>query len=410
MTVSTAAIAAVRELLTTGESAGDTLSSLTEPPQLGLWSLDHATGRAMARATLVQLGALLPNMDETVAAVFACQPELRIAWLRIIAARLREAGKRRDAGELCPAIDQLGEASRCIREELPHANLRPTGHQALETALFGAAAEQAVVWPKLLRVIGATAELIEGGDKFSTCPSGSSRPIRQVKNLPPHLAVDPLDPRRSWCTGRLLQLPSTSPAEARPIFVLAGNCGPLGAAESVAEDSPAQSVMRWALYRPWIMLLAQVAFVQEAWEAEQISGRLSLELGEDQLANPYEPCRVDVVVTTPDGDEILCGTLGELARRILTRLEITLLARPEETTRLDELLASMIQQLLEKRVWRFEPRYAGGRRPGFVIDDEFSTSCYRAFGSKYFYRLGSILTAAIRSTCEQWAREKRSGG
>ncbi len=48
--------------------------------------------------------------------------------------------------------------------------------------------------------------------------------------------------------------------------------------------------------------------MQEAWEAEQISGRLTLELAEDQLANPYEPSRVDVVVTTPDGDEILCGT------------------------------------------------------------------------------------------------------
>jgi len=68
----------------------------------------------------------------------------------------------------------------------------------------------------------------------------------------------------------------------------------------------------------------------------------------------------------------------------------------------------VIHQLLENRVWRFEPRSAGGRRPGFVIEDEFSTSCYRAFGSKYFYRLGSILTAAIRSTCEQWAREKLS--
>ena len=108
--------------------------------------------------------------------------------------------------------------------------------------------------------------------------------------------------------------------------------------------------------------------------------------------------RVDVVVTTPDGDEIVCGTLGELVRRIFARLNVTLLARPEATARLDERLAPVIHQLLENRVWRFEPRSAGGRRPGFVIDDEFSTSCYRAFGSKYFYRLGSILTAAVRST------------
>jgi hypothetical protein len=395
VSVSPAAIATIRELLTTGESAGGALSALTEPSLLGLWGLDQASGHVMGRASLVQLGGQLPNVEETVAAVFACQPELRIAWLQIIAARLREAGKRRDAGELCQAIEQLGDASKRIREQLPNANLQPTEYQALETALFGAPAEQAVVWPKLLRVIGATTELIEGGMGVPSAP------------LP---AVDPLDPRRSWCAGRLLQLPATL-ADGSLTFVLAGRCDPLGAGERVSDDSPTQAVMRWALYRPWIMLLAQVAFVQEAWEAEQISGRLSLELGEDQLVNPYEPGRVDVVVTTPKGDEILCGTLGQLAQRVLSRIDVTLLARPEETARLDEQLSSVIRLLLENRVWRFEPRAAGGRRPGFVIDDEFSTSCYRTFGSKYFYRLGSILTAAIRATCEQWAQEKvRSGG
>ena len=405
MTVSPAAIAEVRELLTVGESDGRALSALTEPLRLGLWSLDPATDRARARSGLVQLAARLPNAEETVAAVFACQPDLRTAWLRIIAARLREAGKRRDAAELCQAIDTLGETSRRIRDELPHASLQSTGHATFETALFGAPAEQAVVWPKLLRVIGATAELVEEGLGSPAAP------------LP---SVEPLEPRRSWCVGRLLQLPVESgptlrvgshDAERRATlsatqFVLMGNCEPLSDSERVAGDIASQAVMRWALYRPWVTLLAQIAFVQEAWDAEQISGRLSLELAEDQLANPYQPSRVDIVVTTPDGDEILCGTLAELIRRVLFRLDVTLLARPEEAAQLDERLASVIHGLLERKIWRFDPRAAGGRRPGFVIDDEFSTSCYRAFGSKYFYRLGSLLTAAIRSTCEQWAREK----
>jgi hypothetical protein len=156
------------------------------------------------------------------------------------------------------------------------------------------------------------------------------------------------------------------------------------------------------------MLLAQIAFTQEAWEAEQISGRLALELAEDQLSNPYEPSRVDVVITTADGDEVLCGTLGDLLRRVLARLDVTLLSRPEETQRLDERLAPVIHLLLERKVWRFEPHGAGARRPGYVIDDDFSTSCYRTFGSKYFYRGGSLLTSAIRLTCEQWVKEKLS--
>jgi hypothetical protein len=395
MTVSRTGMVAVRGLLTAGESGGDASSLLSELPRVGLWASDQLTGRVVARAGLMELSAQMPSIDETVAAVFACHSQLRAAWLRIVAVRLKEAGKRRDAGELCSTIDQLGPASRRIREELPSASLQPTGHQALETALFGAPAEQAVVWPKLLRVIGATADLVEGGLGSPAVP------------LP---SVEPLDPPRSWCGGRILQLPwdaaQAAAAGQKPQFVLIGDCGPLAETEAVSGESAAQALMRWVLCRPWIMLLAQVAFVEEAWEAEQISGRLSVELGEDQLANPYEPGRVDVVVTTPEGEEILCGTLGDLIRRVLLRLDVTLLARPEEAARLDERLAGVIHMLLEKKVWRFDPRASGGRRPGFVIDDEFSTSCYRAFGSKYFYRLGSPLTAAIRSTCEQWARER----
>jgi hypothetical protein len=394
MTVSQAAIAEVRELHTFGEADGRAVSTLAEPLRLGLWSLNPSTDRAMAQSGLVQLAARLPSTEEAVAAVFACEPELRTAWLRIVAARLRESGKRRDAAELCQAIDTLDEASPRIRDELPYASLQSTGHTTLETALFGASAEQAVVWPKLLRVIGATAELIEGqrGHAITSLPT-----------------VEPLDPKRTWCNGRLLQLPVVGGITPQELtFVLNGNCGPLSDPEQVHGDIESQAVMRWVLYRPWIKLLAQVAFVQEAWEAEQISGRLTLELAEDQLANPYEPSRVDVVVTTPDGDEMLCGTLADLVRRILARLDVTLLARPEEVALLDQCMASVVHLLLEKKIWRFEPGAGGGRRPGFVIDDEFSTSCYRAFGSKYFYRLGSVLTAAIRSTCEQWAREKLS--
>ncbi len=394
MTVASAAIGTVRDLLTSGESSSGALFALTEPVQLGLWNHDTSTGRVMAHAGLVQLAAKLPNTEETIAAAFACQAGLRSAWIQIIAARLREAGKRRDAAELCQAIDTLGEASRRIRDELPHSSLQATGHATLETGLFGASAEQAVVWPKLLRVIGATAELIEGqrGQAVTALPT-----------------VEPLDPKRTWCSGRLLQMPGvdgTGPQELT--FVLMGNCGPFSEAEQVGGDIESQAVMRWVLCRPWIMLLAQVVFVQEAWEAEQISGRLTLELAEDQLANPYEPSRVDVVVTTPEGDEILCGTLADLVRRVLARLGVTLLARPEDAAQLDQRLASVVRLLLEKKIWRFEPGAGGGRRPGFVVDDEFSTSCYRAFGSKYFYRLGSVLTAAIRSTCEQWARDKLS--
>jgi hypothetical protein len=181
---------------------------------------------------------------------------------------------------------------------------------------------------------------------------------------------------------------------------------PRGVGVPPASRRPADDRMRWVLERPWVLLLAQLAFTQEAWEAEQISGRLALELADDQLANPYLPGRVDVAVTTAEGDEVVCGTLAQLALRVLARLDMTLLARPEQAARLDEYLAPVVRLLLEKKVWRFEPRAAGGRRPSYVIDDDFSTSCYRAFGSKYFYRGASVLSAAIRIACEQWAKER----
>ena len=394
MTGDLATISAIQRLLASGETDAGMAKALTESTHLGLWHHDKVANRAVAATSLVKLATVLPNMLETVTAVFACEPGLRLAWLRIVAARLHEAGKRRDTAELCSAIDQLGVASRRVRQLLPDASLRPTGHQNVEIALFGATAEQAVIWPKLLRVLGATADLVEGG---------LGRPAAAIPT------VEPLDPKRSWCSGRIMQLPVLNDANStKVIFVLAGSCAPLPKAERVADDSPSQAVMRWVLYRPWVMLLAQIAFTQEAWEAEQISGQLTLELAEDQMANPYGPNRVDVVVTTADGDEILCGTLGELLHHVLARLDVTLLARPEEAQRLDERLAPVIHLLLEQKVWRFEPHGAGSRRPGYVIDDDFSTSCYRAFGSKYFYRGGSLLTGAIRLTCEQWAQAKLS--
>ncbi len=383
----------IQTLLRWGEARGEVPASPAFA-QLGLFCADTETERTVATAALLGMAGALPNEDEVVAAVFACEPTLRREWLSVVSARLKEAGGRRDSAELCHAIDQLAAASETVRELLPDAKLQSTGYAELETELLGAPAEQAVVWPKLLRVIGATADIVEG------------RQGQTVEGAP---AVEPLDATTCWCGGRILQLPRIDADDKAGLqFVLTGNCASLESTEIGADDPASQALMGWVLLRPWLTLLAQVVFVQEAWHAEQISGRLALELADDQLSNPYEPSRVDVVVTTADGDEILCGTLGQLIHRVLARLDVTLLARPDESRRLDERLAPVIHLLLEKKVWRFDPRGGGWGRPGFIIDDDFSTSCYRAFGSKYFYRGGSMLTSAIRLTCEQWAREKLS--
>lgn len=77
---------------------------------------------------------------------------------------------------------------------------------------------------------------------------------------------------------------------------------------------------------PWCFLLAQIVFTQEAWAAERISGELALELDLSNGSLAYRPPQVSVVITSPEGDEILCGSLGELLLRVLQQLGIELLA------------------------------------------------------------------------------------
>lgn len=396
----------------------------------GLVWCDPVAGQVVVTERGLQIAGGLPTAAEAVAGLLGCIAVVRSAWLRIVAARLREAGQRRDLGELCQAIETLGLASEEVCDAMGNAALEVTAYSKRESELFGSGAEQPVNHPKLLRVLGKTAEVMS----------------KELVTKPVLLkVVDPFEPKENWCAGRVMQMPCFATPHPQPLpkpgegrenigsslteagrgerrteslspkrgegsqtFVLAGDCEDLSGTEINAEDNESKALMRWVLYRPWCMLLAQIVFTQEAWGAEQISGQLSLELSDDQLGNPYEPKRIDVVVVRADGAEVLCGSLGELIQRVLQRLQIALVARPEQVARLDEYLAPVVRRLLERKVWRFDPRGGGGGRPGFTIDDDFSTSCYRAFGSKHFYRAGSILTAAIRASAELWAADRQT--
>ena len=68
-------------------------------------------------------------------------------------------------------------------------------------------------------------------------------------------------------------------------------------------------------------------------------------------------------------------------------------------------MALVIDAVQRHDVWRFE-HGAGARRPAYVIHPSFSDACYRALGSRTFYRLGSPMTAAIRRAAEGWAQER----
>ena len=168
----------------------------------GLAWTDSAVSQITVTDRGLQVAGLLPTEAEAVAGLLACVADVRCSWLRIVAARLKEAGQRRDIGELCQLIETLGLASREIREAMGDASLGPTAYSKLESELLGSGAEQPVNYPKLVRALGKTAEVMS--------KEIVTKPIRLK-------AVDPFEPNDSWCAGRVLQMPCVSAPHPRPL-------------------------------------------------------------------------------------------------------------------------------------------------------------------------------------------------
>lgn len=375
------AVDEVRSLLTQGEVSSAALRGLESLSRSGLWLV---RGEMLtATPTMVALGDRLPGAGEMLPAVFSLLLDVRAAWVCVVRARLAEMGERKDLAALTDAIHGAGAlATELLEVSAP--SLAPTSFGELERAVLPAAAHEAAAFPVLLRVLAATAVMPDGGP---------SAPL-------PEIVFD--DPGTAWRRGRLLRLPvATDPAPAEAVLS--------GALEGRTADGDA---MRWALHHPWAFLLAQLVFTKEAWEAERVSGGISYELEPAHLALLQTPPRVEVVVTLPSGEEVRCGSLGELVHRTLAQLGVTLLAHRITEAALDDRLGLVVDALLRRDVWRFE-HGSGGLRPGYSIHPSFSDACYRALGSRAFYRLGSPITAAIRRAAETWARERiarASGG
>jgi hypothetical protein len=371
----TRAVQDARGLLALGEAPSSALRALEAPRATGLWS-EHG-GVLVATPAIVALGNQLPSAAEALPAVFSLVPEVREAWLRVVRARLAEMGERGDVAALIEAVTSTGAlASELVTVNAP--SLAPTAYSELERAVLPAAAHEASAFPVLLRGLAATASLQRNAQTPASLPN---------------IAFD--DPSTAWRPGRLLRLPARS--DVAPSTVVLS-----GALDGRSQDGDA---MQWALHHPWAVLLAQMTFTKEAWEAERVSGGIAFELEPVHVSIFQNPPRVEVVVSLPSGEEIRCGSLGELAQRTLAQLGVTVLAHRITFSTLDDGLALVIDALQRHDVWRFE-HGAGGRRPVYAIHPSFSDACYRALGSRAFYRLGSPVTAAIRRTAEGWARER----
>lgn len=363
-----------RKLLAQGEAPSSALSALDAVRSAGLWS--ERGQLAVASPAAVTLIDRLPSPAEAVPALFSLMPEVREVWLRVVRARLAEMGDRRDITALTEAVTHTGAlASELLRVKTP--SLAPTSLGELERAVLPVPAHEAAAFPVLLRALSATAAL----------------PDSQTTATLPEVAFD--DPSTGWRPGRLLRLPTPTEA-ATTTAVLSG------ALDERISDADS---MRWALHHPWAFLLAQMTFTKEAWEAERVSGGIALELEPAHVSVFQCPPRVEVVVTLPTSEEIRCGSLGELTQRTLAQLGVTVFAHRVTASMLDDRLALVIEVLQRRDVWRFE-HGTGARRPAYIIHPSFSDACYRALGSRAFYRLGSRVTAAIRRAAEGWARER----
>ena len=374
----------VRTLLEQGEAPSSFLRALEAVQSKGLWS-EHGEV-AVARPAVVTLIDRLPKPGEALPAVLSLVPEVRDAWVRVVRARFAEMGERGDVAALTDAITHAGAlASELVGVQAPSLAATPFGE--LERAVLTTPAHEAPAFPVLLRVLAATAAL-----------TSDPTPVTLPTALP-EVAYD--DPQATWRPGRLLRLPASAET-AMTTVVLSG------ALEGRSNDADA---MRWALHHPWAFLLAQLTFTKESWEAERVSGGIAFELEPAHASLFQSPPRVEVVVSLPSGEEIRCGSLGELCQRTLAQLGVTVLGHRVTATTLDDKLALVIEAVLRHDVWRFE-HGSGARRPGYTIHPLFSDACYRALGSRAFYRLGSPVTAAIRRAAEGWARERmaRAGG
>ncbi len=368
-----AAIRSVQALLHRGYAAdpSQSLSPLLKGiahPAVGGWV---ASRRVLAERQM------LGSDNELVMALLALEPGLRMGWLRIAAARCREAAQLTDEAPLMDMVSQLGAAAAWVDAELPNASLAPTETAAVERELLGVSAEQAAAIPLLMRVLGSSRRL----------------QAAQGAELPRLDEVDQTgaQAQQNWLPGRLLALPGTGGTAQ---FVLQG------AGEVLSDASP----LAWTLANPWAFLLAAVAYAQDAWAAENRGGLLlELPAGQDAFA----PAEIAVLVQSSDGAEVPCGTLGGLVLRSLAQLGVHCFPAEPTAAVLDARLTPLVGLLLQRQVWRFVEA-ASGSRGQYRIHPAFADETYKIAGSKVFNRTGRHVWQSVRMQAEQLAGERRA--
>jgi hypothetical protein len=335
---------------------------------------------------LLAVRLALASDDELICALLAQQPEVRAAWLAIAAARCKEAGGMSDTAPLVALVSGLGTAAAWVESALASAHITASPYATLERELLGVSFEQAAATPGLVRILATAAQLASFSDALPPLPEldASGHQVQQ-----------------NWCHGRLLALPYVlDQAERKPTpdtrVILPG-----GIAPGFTGDS---TVMHWVLTHPWALLLAMLAFAQDAWRAENRGGLL-LELPAGQ--NAFAPTEVTVTVMGAEGDEVGCGTLADLLLGMLARLGVGCFPQQPTVASLNAQLAPLLGLLLKHSVWRYQD--GAGSQPGqYQIHPQFSDQCYSLPASRVFNRTGKLLWQTARLSAEALYLERKN--
>ena len=335
-----------------------------------------------------RLLAVLPTLAsdaELLCALLALQSEVRLAWLAIAAARCKEAGEMADSSTLVELISGLGPAAVWVEAALESARLTASPYAALERELLGVSFEQAAATPALVRILAVAAQLAAFSDAPPPLPKVDASGIHAQQN---------------WVKGRLLALPvvrdladQTPNTNAR--VILSGGIAPL--------ITDGQTVMTWVLAQPWALLLAMLAFAQDAWRAENRGGLL-LELPTGQ--NAFAPAEVAVTVIGAEGDEVRCGTLAHLLLGMLARLGVACFPQQPSVSELNAQLSPLVGLLLKHAVWRYQDG-ASNQLGQYQIHPQFSDQCYSLPASRVFNRTGKLVWQAARLAAEAQYQEHK---
>ncbi|MCR9849657.1 hypothetical protein [Vibrio antiquarius] len=352
-------------------SAIPVLEKLLQPIEVGETEGD-LKGESNAHclsAPLLDAYNQLSLLGEWQLALLGLNPEVRVHWLNLAAARCREAGAMSDPQVLVKLIQQLGNACEWVLARLENTSVTTgaapqiaTGPLAqLERDLLGHSLNDNAATPALCRILRACFKLHALSEQTEALT-----PIQPVDLSAKQLA-------NNWCQGRLLALPDALLSEYSLNQPLKPNADWLLVSRAVNDD--AKLIERFA-HQPWWFLLSLVSFVQDAWAAEQRGGLLlTLPAGQ----NAFSPSQVNVEVQGIDGDEVSLGSLAEFLMQFLGELNITfypeLNNRAGDIQRLNRALSPFIAGLLANKIWQFLD--AGRGEPGhYRIHPDFSDACY----------------------------------